>query len=426
MKRSNFLALIMVILFISCESDPINEEIPEPVVLSPNIDIYEPDLLDNSYVLAMENGGTDAYLLDRAGYKIKTWKFDKKLGNDLEIMPDGKLLGIFKSDNPVFSFGGFGGIVKIFNTDGSEHWSFEYAGENYIAHHDVEMLPNGNLLIMVWERIKAQNANEAGIDVANDIYPEALIEVDPKSDRIVWEWHSFDHVVQDQFPDRINFGEVSQNPQLIDFNYNPMENGDIMHANGIDFDPVKNLIYISVNFYHEVWVLDHSTTTEEAKTSKGGNYNKGGDLVYRFGNPTAYKSNYGARLFNNNHFPNFLEKNEIGAGNLLIFVNKGLDDELSTVYELDLPENYDMKPDTDIEPGIVWQFGDPDLSFGRISGAVRLKNGNTLICEGDFGYWEVTPNGEVAWKYNGLGDTSFWRGYAYAQDSEEIKALGLD
>ncbi|MGB5385042.1 MAG: hypothetical protein WBN19_14385 [Lutimonas sp.] len=57
---------------------------------------------------------------------------------------------------------------------------------------------------------------------------------------------------------------------------------------------------------------------------------------------------------------------------------------------------------------------------------MRLKNGNTLICEGDFGYWEVTPNGEVAWKYNGLGDTSFWRGYAYAKDSEEIKALGLD
>ena len=67
MKTSKFLVLILVLIFISCESEDLNEEIPEPVVLSPNIDIYEPDLLDKSIVLAIENGGTDAYSLARAG-----------------------------------------------------------------------------------------------------------------------------------------------------------------------------------------------------------------------------------------------------------------------------------------------------------------------------------------------------------------------
>ena len=53
----------------------------------------------------------------------------------------------------------------------------------------------------------------------------------------------------------------------------------------------------------------------------------------------------------------------------------------------------------------------PICFFGKISGAYRLPNGNTLICEGDFGYWEVTPNGEVVWKYQ--GQYNFWRGYVY-------------
>ena len=168
--------------------------------------------------------------------------------------------------------------------------------QDHIAHHDVEMLPNGNILIMVWERKTAEEAELAGSNLAIDIFPEAIIEVDPSTDEIIWEWHAWDHLIQDFDDLKANFGTIADNPQLINLNYVPDELGDIMHGNGITYDKTNDLIFLSINFYHEVWVIDHSTTTEESATNTGGTYNKGGDLVYRFGNPTAYDNQAGERL----------------------------------------------------------------------------------------------------------------------------------
>ncbi len=396
----------------------------ENVELTSNVEKYEGDLIEDGLVLAIESGQDKSYLIDKTGKKIKEWNFDTYLGNDFEIMPDGKLLGMFRTANPIFSFGGGGGIVKILNSNGTTDWEYEYASADYLAHHDVEMLPNGNVLFLVWEKISVADAQLAGVDTEGDIYPEALIEVDPKTDTIVWEWHSFDHIIQDKFPAITStYGALNENPNLININYHQIENGDIMHANGIDYDTEKDVIYISVNFYNEVWVIDHSTTTAEAKTGAGGNYNKGGNLLYRFGNPETYDNSVGETLFNRNHFPNLLEGDEPGAGNLLIYVN-GKNVEQSTVYEFAMPKNFNLGVNTNNEPEIVWSFTDPELFHDKISGAVRLKNGNTLICEGDYGFWEVTPSKEVVWKYKS-DKVSFWRGYGYTFDSPEIKSLNL-
>ncbi|MCK8480833.1 aryl-sulfate sulfotransferase [Psychroserpens algicola] len=429
MKNPMLLRLCFVLSLIcfACNNDDdisTLEEEEEEVILTDNIEVYVANLIDDSYTFAIENGGTASYLIDKAGNKIKEWSFDTSLGNDLELLPDGKLLGIFKSSSPAFSFGGYGGIVRIINSDGSVDWEFEYADENHISHHDVELLPNGNVLFIVWEKIDADEAQANGVNTVGPIYPEALVEVNPLTDEIVWEWHSFDHIIQDQDDTALHFGNVSANPQLIDINYDVIDNGDIMHANGIDYDAEKDIIYLSVNYYSEIWVIDHSTTTAEAATNSGGNYNKGGNLLYRFGNPSAYKNTEGTRLFFNNHFPNLLEDGEPGEGNVLVYMN-GSDSGQSVVYELSMPENYNLTPNTNNEPGIVWSYTDADLFHGRISGAVRLKNGNTLITEGDYGFWEVTTDGEIAWKYNGNG-TNFWRSYAYDIDDQEIIDLNLE
>jgi hypothetical protein len=421
------LCFVLCLICLACNNDDNNtppEEEEEDVILTNNIEIYETNLIDDSYTLAVENGGTASYLLDKAGNRIKEWEFDTNLGNDLELLPGGKLLGIFKSEDPVFSFGGYGGIVRIINNDGSVDWEFEYANENHIAHHDVELLPNGNVLVIVWEKIDALEAQANGVNTVGPIYPEILIEVNPQTDQIVWEWKSFDHLVQDANATALNFGSVSANPQLIDINYDVVDNGDIMHANGIDYDSENDIIYLSVNYYSEIWVIDHSTTTAEAATHVGGNYNKGGDLLYRFGNPSAYKNTEGTRLFYNNHFPNLLENGEPGDGNILVY-NNGTNNNQSIVYELDIPTNFNLIPNANNEPSIIWSFTDPALFHGRISGAVRLKNGNTLITEGDYGFWEVTNSGEVAWKYNGLG-ANFWRSYAYDLEDQEIIDLNLE
>ena len=424
-KILTFLVIpLIVILFSNCsnnDNDLMDTLPPEEIEVSPNVKVYNPELLENSLVFGIKNGGTNAFLINKIGDTLHDWNFDTKLGNDLELLPNGKLIGIFKSENPDFSFGGYGGIIRILNPDDTIEWEYEYASETYIAHHDVELLPNGNVLFLAWEKVSSTAAQEAGVNTEKDIYPEVLIEVDAVSKEIVWEWHSFDHIIQESFPQLPNYGVIKDNPDLININYNEVTNGDIMHANGIDYDPLKNVIYVSVNFYSEVWVIDHSTSTVEASTNIGGTYDKGGRLLYRFGNPETYNG-LGERLFYNNHFPNLIEDNKPGTSNILIYMN-GFNTEQSIVYELDMPDSFSLQSGIDNEPKVVWQYTHPDLYYDKISGAVRLKNGNTLICEGDFGFWEVTPNKEIAWKYEGNQGNTFWRCYSYELNSSAITSL---
>ncbi|EPR73068.1 PQQ enzyme-like protein [Winogradskyella psychrotolerans RS-3] len=415
----------LVVIVWSCNKDDSDTttEIIEEVVLSEEVELYDSDKLENSLVLGVINGGTYSFLIDKTGRKLKEWNFENNLGNDLVILPSGKLLGIFKPDGDLeFSFGGYGGVIKIINTDGSIDWEFDYHSSTYLAHHDIEILPNGNVLILVWEKVVKSEVQSYGINAVDDVYPEMLIEVNPSSNAIIWEWHSKDHFVQDIDETLPNYGIIADNPQLINPNYALSDNGDIMHGNGIDYDPEKDVIFLSINFFSEVWVIDHSTTITEASTDVGGNYGKGGDLIYRFGNPGAYNNLSGTRLFDNNHFPNFLESNEPGAGNILIF-NNGASQGQSIIYELVMPTNYNLVPNSDNEPEVAWSFTHEDLFNQRISGAVRLKNGNTLICEGDYGFWEVTREKEIVWKYNKVG--SFWRAYNYLPTDSAILNLGL-
>ena len=419
--------LVIAIHMLSCSTDDLGGANEEPVVLADEIEIYEESKLENnSLVLAIENAGKAAYLLTKQGQRAYEWEFNANLGNDLELLPNGKLLGMFKVEDPQFSFGGYGGIIKIMDTNAEEEWEYNYSSEDFLAHHDAEMLPNGNVLFLVWERTSVSEAQALGINAHFDTFTEALIEVNPVSNEIVWEWHSLDHLVQDVDSNLPNFGIINENPQLIDHNYNILVDeygGDIMHANGIDYDEDNDLIFVSVNFYGEVWVIDHSTTSTEAGTHTGGNYGKGGDLIYRFGNPEAYNHDYGTQLFHKVHFPNLLENNVPGQGNMLVFVNGS--EQQSTVYELRLPETYELKLDQSNEPEVVWSFSHPELYAAIISGAVRLENGNTLICEGDFGFWEVTQDKEVVWKYNGGGEQRYWRAYNYKLDDPALTQLGL-
>ncbi|WP_430967214.1 aryl-sulfate sulfotransferase [Spongiimicrobium sp. 2-473A-2-J] len=444
MKLIRILTLLGITLFsftlISCGSDDPAVEDDDPMAveddnpmtdddptdgLEGTTEFLFPNLVYDGLVLINDAGNNRAYLMDKEAKNVFEWPLGgNNIGNDVFLLPDGRLLASLEADSPQITFGGKGGKIQFISPDGTVEWNFDYSTADYIAHHDVELLPNGNVITMVWERITAEDATQNGSVLGVDLFPEAIIEINPTTDEIVWEWHAWDHIIQDVDDTKDNFGVVSENPQLIDFNYVPEDNGDIMHANGIAYDPDNDLIYMSVNFFHEVWVIDHGTSTAEAASHTGGNLGKGGDLIYRFGNPTAYKNPEGKRRFYNNHFPNLLDKGPSGEQKLLIFVNKiEADMEQSVVYELQLPNPLTLQANTDNEPQVTWSFTDPDLFGARVSGAVELPNGNRMIAEADFGVWEVTDGGEVVWKFNGSG--FFWRAYHYDKDAPEIKALGL-
>ncbi len=380
---------------------------------------FNRELTEDHYILVNDAMDNRVYLMDKNGDLVHEWPLgERKIGNDVVLLEDGTLLAALQADGPDILFGGFGGKIQIIDKEGNALWDFTYSNSDHRLHHDVELLPNGNVLGIAWEKMPQEEALANGSNHNTDLYPESILEIDPTTDEIVWEWHAKDHLIQDYDEIKSNYGNIAANPQLIDINHVPAETGNIMHINGLSYDPINDLIYLSVNFYSEVWVIDHSTTSETAATHSGGNFGRGGDLVYRFGNPTAYGNNDTERLFVNNHYPNLFE-----PGKMLIFTNGG-DLEQSTVYELQLPEalNSASIPEL-VNPEILWSFTDAELYSPKVSGAVRLPNGNTLITEGDYGIWEVTTDGEVVWKFSSEG--FFWRAYHYAKDDPAILALGI-
>ena len=168
---------------------------------------------------------------------------------------------------------------------------------------------------------------------------------------------------------------------------------------------------MSVHNFSEFWIIDHSTATAEAATHKGGRSGKGGDILYRWGNPRAYgmgtKSHQ--RLFAQ-HNAHWIAKGLHGAGHILVFNNGGgrTDGTYSSVDEIVLPVdakgNYLVKAGTIYGPDkATWSYSAPkkaDFYSSFISGTQRLANGNTLICSGANGtIFEVTPEKEIVWKY---------------------------
>ena len=241
MPYNIIITILLVFISFGCENEPIETD-PE-VVLTDNIKVYTSEKIHNNLSLLVNNGGSTSILVDKKGNTVHEWNFETKLGNDFELLEDGRSIGMFKRSDPVFSFGGFGGVVKIFDTTGKEEWSYDYTNGNDIGHHDVELLPNGNVLFLVWEEIDVVEAQAAGVNFDSNIYIEKLVEVNPTTNQIEWVWRSWDHIVQDYDTNALNFGSIANQPQRININYNLKPDGDFMHANGIDYDATKNHIY---------------------------------------------------------------------------------------------------------------------------------------------------------------------------------------
>ena len=139
---------------------------------------------------------------------------------------------------------------------------------NYRLHHDIEIMPNGNVLMIAWELKSTQETLAAGRDPSlmpegdTGLWPDHVIEVDPNTNDIVWEWHVWDHLVQDYDSSQANYGVVADHPELIDLNYvSGALNNDANHINAIDYNPERDQIMLSVHSFSEIWIIDHSTTT---------------------------------------------------------------------------------------------------------------------------------------------------------------------
>ncbi|MEM8909718.1 MAG: aryl-sulfate sulfotransferase, partial [Bacteroidota bacterium] len=186
---------------------------------------------------------------------------------------------------------------------------------------------------------------------------------------------------------------------------------DWNHLNSIDYNAELDQIMLSSREFNEIWIIDHSTTTEEAAGHTGGNSGKGGDLLYRWGNPQLYGQGTEAdqTLFGQ-HDAHWVAADRPDAGKILLF-NNGLgrpEGNFSTIDLLEPPINgggqYLKEPGIAFGPTtLAWQYqANPPTSFyeQRVSGAQQQPNGNMLICAGRGGqFFEVTPVGKTVWEY---------------------------
>jgi len=372
----------------------------------------------NGQILFSPLYGTSTYLLDNTGNINHTWPSSYTPGAATYWLGNGTILRTIRVG--FSSEGGAGGGVQKVTWDGIVTWDFRYNTNGYRSHHDIKYLPNGNVIMIAWETKTRNQAIAAGRNpsmiTGNSFMPDHIIEVKPtgsSSGDIVWEWHAWDHLVQDYDSSKANYGVVGNHPELIDINFGTffMSTDDWLHTNSIDYNPQLDQILISIHNFNEIWVIDHSTTTEEAASHSGGNSGKGGDLLYRWGNPQAYDTGTlsDQKLFGQ-HDTAWIKPGYPGAGHILIF-NNGVNrpgGQYSSVDEIippvDAYGNYYLEQGSAYGPeNLTWSYtASPPTSFYAyyISGAERLKDGDTLICDGVAGkFFEVTPEKITVWQW---------------------------
>jgi len=356
----------------------------------------------------------DSYLIDINQNVIRTWHGAYAPAGAAYMYSDGSLLRACGDPDVYFFAGGAGGRLQIINASDVVVWDYFFSTADYLQHHDIEPMPDGNVLMIAWERKTYPEAVAAGrqsISPGTEMWPTMIAEVEPvgaTGGNIVWEWHLWDHLVQDADSTKENYGVVADHPELVDINWGAGFD-DWDHANTISYNPILDQIVICCRLMNELYIIDHSTSTAEAAGHTGGRSGMGGDILYRWGNPQVYdRGSETDRYYYGVHGVNWIAPGLPGAGNLLTF-NNGMNrpgPDYSSVEEIVPPLEPDGsyaivadQPFGPTEPILVFENPGGFFSSTR-GGAFRMPNGNTLITStNEREVFEVTPAGTKVWSY---------------------------
>jgi hypothetical protein len=383
------------------------------------------------YTLYSSNGSTHTYLVAMDHTVAHSWTHSRSGGYSCYLLEDGSVLRPALSSNSSLNGGGAAGIVQRYGPTNALLWEYTYSSNSVRSHHDIEPMPNGNVLLIAWERKTAAQAVQAGLDTSTEIWPDHIVEVLPTGSTtgtIVWQWHAWDHLIQDHDATKDNYGVVGNHPELLDINIGGGGlGGDWMHINGISYDPTEDQIVISSHTLNEVYVIDHSTTTAEAASHSGGRCGKGGDFLYRWGCPANYRAP-GTQVFRVVHCSIWNPLGYPGGGNLMAFNNRegmGTSMVVEIVPPRDGTGNYTLVPGTAYGPASpTWSYTATGFYSNHLGGCQRLPNGNTMIAESTTGnLFEVNAAGVIQWSYTPGGEIA--RVLRYGMSYPGLEALGL-
>lgn len=376
-----------------------------------NVTYYDPEKAYHGYTLWCSINDPNApcempnqikgeiFLINMDGTIVHTWETPFPTFT-AQLLENGNLLtGLFTSEDPnqmrpgVGDFRMGGTIGQLFELDWDSNIVFSH--KDLGMHHDYKKLKNGNYIYLIWDKLPQETVKKirGGIKGTehkdNTMWGDIIREIDIKGN-IVWEWHASEHMDFDI--------------DIIGPNYNRdewshlntlwiCEDGDIMSSS---------------RFTDMAFKISRST----------------GEITWRFGN-AAYldketntlEMRRNPNTFGGQHDVHIIPSGLPGAGNMLCYDN-GIYKFISRAVEVDMQTNE-----------IVWESTSEQVFAGRIpfssfiSGARRLPNGNTLLCDGQDGrLYEVTKEQEVVWEYNrpcsqtGTSRWGIFRCYRYAKD----------
>ncbi|MEL6832066.1 MAG: aryl-sulfate sulfotransferase [Bacteroidota bacterium] len=349
------------------------------------------------------------YLVDNCGKLINSWNTGS-ISFHPKLLPNGHLVYISNRFT-----------VRELDWDGSLVNEVSHDDLDLSIEYEVILLPNQNYLCVARRDFSQQEFLDLGFDYGTRGTPnvtDGVVELDRETGDIIWEWNIRDHVIQQRDSTVGNYGILTEHPELLNldgigtFDWTWHESFMI---NSMDYNPQLDQITISVRKMSEIAIIDHSTTTEEAAGHTGGNSGKGGDILYRWGNPQNYgRGTVDDRQLFFQHNPNWITQGPY-SGYLTVYDN-GLNrpgvstaDRYSSVPIIETP--VDDQGNYPLVEGEAYGPALPTVRYSDIetgtrfyssytSGAEVLPNGNIFITEGvDGRLLEINPDGEVVWSY---------------------------
>ena len=395
----------------------------------------------NGFALYNSQGSNTAYLIDENQNIAHTWNMTTECNYTVALKENGNLIRGTKGNTSVFSTGNVaagGGIVQEIAPDGSIVWEYTYADTDHLSHHDLTLVGD-NVLLTAYEKMTSTELNAAGFNNASsDKWPTHFVELEPDGNggaNIIWEWHIWDHMCQDTDPNGPNYvSNISDNPELIDINMiqGGGSSGDWFHVNGVDYNEDLDQIVFSSRFASEIYIIDHSTTTAEAATHSGGNSGMGGDILYRWGNPSNYGMSGTQIIDNAVHDARWItDDGRPNGGFLQIFNNSGVSNSVSAIDGIETPwdaatNTYLRTPGQAFEPFSYTTRYECAYSASGQSASDRMSNGNIYVNasagQGGAGVmYEVDAvTGQIIWgPYNAQSE----KGFRYECDYPGIIAL---
>ena len=363
----------------------------------------------DGYALYNLQKSSTAFLIDKDGNIAKSWECNNNANYALFLKDDGNLIRQGVVSGAVLKGAAYGGILEEYDKDGNVVWSFTYSTADHQSHHDFTVLPNGNVLLTAWEIKSTTELIAAGKSSTSEKWPTHIVEVeqDGTGGKIVWEWHIWDHMIQDVDNSKPNFGVIAEHPELMNINVSASggggRDGDWFHVNGIDYNAELDQIAFSSRFMSEIFIIDHSTTTAEAAIHSGGNAGKGGDFLFRYGNPANYGSSASKAIASAVHDVRWIENDGRPNGGWLQFFNNTGGSGGSSVVDAINPTmdgyNYTFSGGSYQPIAHEWRHECIANSAGQ-SASDRLSNGNVFVAVSRQYMYEVDSNDNIVWQYS--------------------------